>query len=393
MTTGSRRAAAAALLTFALSAPLLGAAPASPAHDVRTPARVPNVRVLELPRPTGPHPVGRRTLHLVDRHRTDPWVPTAGNRELMVSVSYPARSAGGAPAAYMTADEARLLLEARGLSGIVPASAVAGTRTYGQVSASPASGRFPLVLLSPGFSMPRSTLTSLADDLASRGYVVASVDHAYESVGTEFPGGRTLTCVACEQVDTPPEKAAVVRGRAEDMSFVIDELTNRRRTGTPARMIDPRRIGIAGHSIGGATAAATLATDDRVRAGADLDGDFFVHPAGAGLGRRPFMMLGAESTHSPTSDDTDWPDAWSHLNGWKRRLTVIGSEHFSFTDLPYLAGQMGLSDPAVPLSGERGWHITRDYVAAFFDLHLRDIPQPLLNGPTASHPEIAFRQQ
>lgn len=130
--------------------------------------------------------------------------------------------------------------------------------------------------------MPRSTLTSLADDLASRGYVVASVDHAYESVGTEFPWGRTLTCVACEQVDTPPEKAAVVRGRAEDMSLVIDELTNRRRTGTPARMIDPRRIGMAGHSIGGATAAATMATDDRVRAGADLDGDFFVHPAGQG---------------------------------------------------------------------------------------------------------------
>lgn len=91
MTTRSRRAAAAALLTFALS-PLLGAAPASAAHDVRNPVRVPNTSVLELPRPTGSHPVGRRTLHLVDRHRTDPWVPTAGNRELMVSVSYPAGS-------------------------------------------------------------------------------------------------------------------------------------------------------------------------------------------------------------------------------------------------------------------------------------------------------------
>ncbi|MFF3330506.1 alpha/beta hydrolase family protein [Streptomyces sp. NPDC002888] len=391
MPTRSRRAAAAALLTLALSAPLLGAAPASPSHDVQNPARVPNTSVLELPRPTGSHPVGRRTLHLVDRHRTDPWVPTAGNRELMVSVSYPARSANGSPAAYMTADEARHLVEARGLSGIVPASTVAGTRTYGQISAPPAPGRFPLVLLSPGFSMPRSTLTSLADDLASRGYVVASVDHAYESVGTEFPGGRLLTCAACEQVGTRPEKAAVVRGRAKDMSFVIDELTNRQGTEL-SRVIDPRRIGIAGHSIGGATAATTMAIDDRVRAGADLDGDFYACPAGAGLGQRPFMMLGAESTHSPKSVDTDWPDAWSHLNGWKRWLTATGAEHFSFTDLPYLAGQLGLSDPAVPLSGERGWHITRDYVAAFFDLHLRGIPQPILDGPTTSHPEIAFRQ-
>lgn len=104
------------------------------------------------------------------------------------------------------------------------------------------------------------------------------------------------------------------------------------------------------------------------------------------------MMLGAESTHSPDNRTTDWPEAWNHLNGWKRWLTVAGAEHFSFTDLPYLAGQLGLSDPAVPLSGERGWRITRDYVSAFFDLHLRNISQPLLNGPTATHSEVAFQQ-
>ncbi|MFJ2087908.1 hypothetical protein ACIOEW_01430 [Streptomyces sp. NPDC087901] len=69
-----------------------------------------------------------------------------------------------------------------------------------------------------------------------------------------------------------------------------------------------------------------------------------------------------------------------------------GAEHFSFTDLPYLAGQLGLSDPAVPLSGERGWRITRDYVSAFFDLHLRGMAQPLLDGPAAAYPEVALQQ-
>lgn len=89
------------------------------------------------------------------------------------------------------------------------------------------------------------------------------------------------------------------------------------------------------------------------------------------------MMIGAESTHSPDSDATDWPDAWSQLNGWRRWLTVTGAEHFSFTDLPYLANQLGLSDPAVPLPGARGWLITRDYVTAFC--------------PTTAHPEVVFR--
>lgn len=381
----------ATLLTLALSAPLLGATQAVAADAAKIATRAPYSSGLELPPPTGPYPVGHRTLHMVDRHRTDPWVPTVGHRELMVTVSYPARSASGPPAAYMTDEESRLLLESRGLGGVVPPEAVAGARTHGYEGAGPAPGHFPLVLLSPGFSMPRTTLTSIAEELASRGYVVASVDHAYESVGTAFPGGRVLTCVACERVDTEEEQAAVVRGRARDMSFVIGELTNGRRAGALSRVIDPSRIGIGGHSIGGATAAATMTADRRVRAGVDLDGDFFVLPPAAGLGGRPFMMLGAESTHSPGSRPTDWPEAWKRLNGWKRWLTVAGAEHFSFTDLPYLAGQLGLSDPAVPLSGERGWRITRDYVSAFFDLHLRGMSQPLLDGPDAAHPEVAFR--
>ncbi|MEV8351056.1 alpha/beta hydrolase family protein [Streptomyces niveus] len=391
MTTRRLRAAAATLLILALSVPLLGAAPA--AQGAHNSSQVPYTSGLTLPLPTGPYRVGSGALHLIDRHRTDPWVPTAGNRELMVSVSYPARGTSGSPAEYMTADEAQLLLEARGLGSVVPAATVAQARTHAQEGVRPAPGRFPLVLLSPGFSMPRTTLTAVADDLASRGYVVASVDHAYESVGTAFPGGRMLTCVACDQVNTPQEKADVVRGRAKDLSFVIDQLTKGPKAGALSRAIDPSRIGIAGHSIGGASAAATMAADHRVRAGVDLDGDFYLSPAAAGLGLRPFMMLGAESTHSPDSENTDWSEAWKHLSGWKRWLTVTGAEHFSFTDLPYLAGQLGLSDPAAPLSGERGWYITRDYVAAFFDLHLRGIPQPILDGPVAAHPEVVLRQR
>ncbi|MCX4769117.1 hypothetical protein [Streptomyces sp. NBC_01285] len=75
-----------------------------------------------------------------------------------------------------------------------------------------------------------------------------------------------------------------------------------------------------------------------------------VSPAATGLGRRPFMTLGTETSHSPDSAHTDWPEAREHSEGWKRRLTVTGAEHFSFTDLPYPAGQPGLSDPAPNLT-------------------------------------------
>ncbi|MEU9352328.1 alpha/beta hydrolase [Streptomyces griseoloalbus] len=385
-------------LTLALQGP--GVAAAAPAQTHVFSARNTAEPGISLPRPAGRYAVGRQTLHLTDHRRRDPWVPSV-HRELMVSMHYPARAGRSAPAAYMTEEEARLLLEARGLDGVVPAATVSGVRTHARADARPAYGRFPLVLLSPGFSMPRSTLTTLADDLASRGYVVAAVDHAYESVGTSFPGGRVLTCLACERVATDEERARVVMDRARDLSFVIDQLsTLRAPSGTPhgqeilpyARMVDVRRIGVAGHSLGGAAAAAVMLRDGRVRAGVNLDGNFLVPFAGVGLDGRPFMMIGASATHSPGSPGSDWRDAWTRMDGWKRWLTVAGAEHFTFTDLPVLAQRLGLSDPAAPLSGERSWQLTRDCTAAFLDTHLRGLARPLLDGPSADRPEIAFHE-
>jgi predicted dienelactone hydrolase len=45
----------------------------------------------------------------------------------------------------------------------------------------------PEVVLSPGFTVSRSTLTALAEDLASHGYVVAGIDHT-ESPSGDGPG-------------------------------------------------------------------------------------------------------------------------------------------------------------------------------------------------------------
>jgi hypothetical protein len=87
---------------------------------------------------------------------------------------------------------------------------------------------------------------------------------------------------------------------------------------------------------------------------------------------------------------TDWPAAWVALTGWKRWPTVSGAGHFGFTDLPVLAAGPGLPDPSGSLPADRGRLITRACAAAVLDRHLRDVPQPLLDGPTDAYPEVAF---
>ncbi|KOG34933.1 MULTISPECIES: alpha/beta hydrolase family protein [Streptomyces] len=398
MTRITRAAAAAALAcSLALSAGVATAASAPgatasvPDTTVAT-AAARSARAAALPAPTGPYAVGSTVVPLVDRSRTDPWVPTADGRALMVTLHYPAaRSGGGRPAPYATREEARLL--ARQLGPGVEGDVLARTRTHSRSDARPAPGRRPLVLLSPGFGVSRWTLTHLAEDLASRGYVVASVDHAYESFGISLPDGRTLTCVACTALDEGGVHGSVVTStRAADMRYVLDRLTGARPVWRHADVIDASRVGMAGHSIGGASAATTMAADPRVDAGVNMDGAFWEDLPAEGLRGRPFMMLGThDDTHLPGGTDTTWDRTWPALDGWKRWITVAGSEHFTFSDGPVIARHFGL--PQAPLPTDRAVAVTRTYVAAFFDRHLRGVPRPVLDGPSPENPEVHFQRR
>ena len=153
-------------------------------------------------------------------------------------------------------------------------------------------------------------------------------------------------------------------------------------------MIDRSRIGMAGHSIGGAAAATTMAADPRVRAGVNMDGSFHGALPPEGPGGRPFLMLGTDADHRPDGWDTTWARTWSALGGWKRWLTIAGADHFTFSDSPVIADHFSLPQP--PLAPARAVTITRTYVAAFFDRHLRGRPQPILDAPTNADPEVSF---
>ncbi|MFI6217351.1 alpha/beta hydrolase family protein [Nocardia brasiliensis] len=376
-------------LVLALTATLAVAACSSGASDqpaaASATASATAAQPGRLPTPTGQFAIGRDVLPLVDPARDDPWTPGTP-RELMVSMYYPARAGAGVFEPYASAAEIPALLRGSALDQEIPAETLSAVRTHSVAGAQPVDGAYPLVVLSPGLTAPRYTLTALAEELTSRGYIVAAVDHAGESFGTEFPAGRLSTCVVCQRIEAGLPLSAVVETRARDVTFLLDRLTGAQPGWTHARMIDTARIGMAGHSLGGAAAAATMAADPRVRAGVNMDGSFFDDTVATGLGDRPFLLFGTDAETRPGGHDSSWDRAWTALRGWKRWLTVVGADHNSFLDTPALLGADAAATPVLP--GHRAVEITRAYIAAFFDQHLRALSQPLLDGADPAFPEI-----
>jgi dienelactone hydrolase len=384
---------------------------------------------LTLPAPTGPYPVGTVDLHLIDRARPNPWAAAPPYRELMVSVWYPARDVGrypvapqmrpGAAAHFGSADGDGMV--GASLYGIPPGSVdFAATPTSGHRGAPAAPHRrpFPVVLYSPGAGDPRTWETTAVQDLASRGFVVVTIDHTYDASEVEFPGGRVVASRwpqwfqdAQAGNDFPGLAAKVFDVRIADTGFVLDQLTARNRERRlPAGLggaLDLDDVGMFGVSAGGLIALQTMAGDRRIRAAVDLGGNVEspLIPDTTGLWpvqrtglNQPFMLVGDASTdHRQTPS---WTALWDHSRGWHVDVHLDGANgEDSYKDtvplMPQIARRLGLPgrfvtdvigtvDPARAVTAEE------TLVGAFFDRWLRHGDGRVLDGPSPGLPGVTF---
>ena len=192
--------------------------------------------------------------------RPDPWVAEAGARELMVSRIR--SSPDGRRARYMTPAESRLQLTSqRDITGVPPDTLSTVPAQRGRRRQPPGPGRgLPLVVLSPGFTSPRSTLTALAEDLASHGYVVAGIEHTYESFATAFPDGRATTCRAREAGRAGGSGTSQRQAGPPTSASCSAKLTGVPHPGLAGRRadLDPCQGGDRRHSAGGAAAISAM---------------------------------------------------------------------------------------------------------------------------------------
>ncbi|MFD6950674.1 acetylhydrolase [Nocardiopsis sp. TSRI0078] len=387
--------------------------------------------VLTPPEPTGPHAVGRTELHLVDPDRGHPWVEEAASRDVMVSVWYPAGEEDGdgtepEPAPYITPSVADVLmsqLEQGGLHRDTVDFAASRANAL-QDAAVSGAGPFPVVLYSPGFREPRFLNTSNIEELVSHGYVVAAMDHPYETLAVDMPDGRVLrTNAPSYDADTARETIAV---RRADTRLVLDGLTELAEGASPdasdqespaglGEALDLNAVGMFGHSAGGFTAAEAMLVDDRIDAGINMDGSIGYHSgdevwADANLRGtdRPFALLTAGVSGSGRE-----PHHSGHDKGYRMfveassapvlEVYMADGEHMGYTDQQWIlpaieefhhpggrawddlvAGAIGTVDPEGSVRAQRA-HIT-----AFFDAHLRGEDAPVLEGPSSDLPEVEF---
>jgi dienelactone hydrolase len=331
-----------------------------------------------LPAPTGELAVGTRAQRWVDNARPDPFA--AGKpRELVVQLWYPARRSAAPAARYVPVQTARAI-EGGG------ARVLDTVTVHARAGAPAASGRHPVVLFSPGFGITRAFYTALLEDLSSRGFVVVAIDHPYDAQVVEFPDGRLVP-------GRLQQGKKAIDLRVADVRFVLDQLPGLNAHGILAGRLDLERIGIFGHSVGGAV-AAELVRDRRVKAGANLDGFFFGRAARGGV-RDPFMLI----TSPRNLGDPSRKAFHARLSRSQLELTLRRSDHLTFTDFIVLGRPLaelvpGLLEtyPVGSIDPGRALTAQRRYLGAFFSAHLLGTPEPLIVRASEAHPEVGFHR-
>lgn len=363
---------------------------------------------LILPSPSGPYAVTHSTLQLTDESRLDILDPQQGTRQLMISSFYPIQPSACEKTCtipYISPNAATYLDVFLNPIGI-PSGALEKIKlqvccqtTYQESSS---IDSIPLVFLLHGFGGSRLLHNALAQEIASAGFAVITVDHTFESAVVEFPDGSVIPSLNDSSWDpTIPGRFEPLQDiRVEDVRFVLSELQHK---DIAAKILPPGSpctlnisgAAVLGHSFGGSTSLTLLMRDPRFLGAMNLDGQQFGEITDM---QQPAVLFGTTGVtpfpHNSTSDPT-WAETLEHLKGWKREIGLNNITHFGFADVSFLhgVGALELPEEVVEgliggLDGRRSFEIVSTYVTAFLDFVLRGGDGGLFDGPSEEFPEI-----
>src|SRR6202045_4837170 len=367
---------------------------------------------ITLPAPTGHFAVGRTTSAWVNNAQTDELAPSSeAKREVVVWMWYPSTATKSAtPVEYLPAPWR--LAEAQH-SGVLMSQFL--TRDLSLVRAhstsdpdvSPEQRSYPVVIMRAGAGALTIDFTTLAEDLASHGYIVVGFDAPYRTFVVVLADNRVVIRPPSNDPEGLPADQAnrLINGLltmwTSDTNFVVSQLQRLNAADPSGKFtgrLDMQRLGMFGHSFGGAQALQFCDDDHRCKAGIDIDGAPYGSVVQEGL-KQPFMFILSDHNHDlPDSSSgqihANFQSIYDRLPNGRLFITIRGANHFSFSDQMLLKSHFDIRLLRLlgvgRLDGRRGLAITADYVHSFFDVYLKDAPATSLNKPFQLYPEVQF---
>ena len=266
---------------------------------------------------------------------------------------------------------------------------------------------YPVILMRAGLAALSADYTTVAEDLASHGYVVVGFDAPYRSSVVVFPDGRVISRAAqndAELVGGPRQEQLIrrlVRAWSADVGFVLDQLELMNTSGPSGRFrgrLDLARVGVLGHSLGGATALMFCADDARCKAGVNVDGAPYGSVISSGV-TQPFMFLLSDRTGKSNAQDrriaANIRAIYDRLPRQHRIGIVIrGANHFGFSDdgstlkSPILRNALRALG-FLGLDGRRQLTVATHCIRTFFDAYLNGTSTARFRARQA-FPEIEY---
>jgi predicted dienelactone hydrolase len=197
---------------------------------------------------------------------------------------------------------------------------------------------YPLIVFSHGFGGCNTQSRFLMEALAQAGYLVVAPNHADARCGT-----RPRTGMIGRRPEEPFQKPkqwseATYRDRHDDIVAVLDAvLADKKFQGIP---VDPRHIGIAGHSLGGYTALGVGGgwpswRDDRIKAVLALSAFCTPYTAKGDLKHLgvPVMYQGGTRDFGVTPTIRRFSGAYDLSSSPKYYVEFDDAGHFAWTNL------------------------------------------------------------
>jgi len=269
-----------------------------------------------------------------------------------------------------------------------------------------ANGQYPLIVFSHGAFGVKMSNTSTCMELASHGYVVCAIDHPYHAVGTvDGEGQVTIGSKKFMQEVLEinsghyDERAQYeifgqwMKLRTEDMNFVLGQLlSGPEATNTEINsLIDADKIGLMGHSLGGAASAQLGRDRGDISAVINLDGSMLGEYRLSAVGTPtmnevpyplPLLNFYSEEVLSALKAEPETVYINHHISKISPmafETHIQGSNHMSYTDLPlfspFLAKQLsGISGGATEARVDPAYAIEtmNKLVLEFFNCFLKD---------------------